>query len=68
MDHTTAIGTASGTLLTIITTIPSGDFLRTVVLATIGALVSFTASILFKFIHLKIKNHINKKAEKNILK
>ena len=57
VDHTTAIGTATGTLLTIITTIPSGDLVRTVILATIGAFVSFTASIIFRYVHLRIKNY-----------
>jgi len=43
-EHTTAIGTLSGTLLTVLATIDTEDVLKTVVLAGIGAIVSFTMS------------------------
>ncbi len=44
------MGTAGGTLLTVIVNISSGDLTRTVVLATVGAIVSFSISLLLKFI------------------
>jgi tRNA A22 N-methylase len=43
-EHTTAIGTLTGTLLTVLATIDTEDVLKTVVLAGIGAIVSFTMS------------------------
>jgi hypothetical protein len=43
-EHTTAIGTLSGTVLTVIATIDTEDVLKTVFLAGIGAIVSFTMS------------------------
>lgn len=43
-EHTTAIGTLSGTLLTVIATIDTEDVLKTIFLAGIGAIVSFTMS------------------------
>jgi hypothetical protein len=46
----TRMGTAGGTLLTVIVNISSGDLTRTVVLATIGAVVSFSISLLLKII------------------
>ena len=50
----TLIGTVGGTFLSIIPNIQSADILRTVVLAAIGAVVSFTISLLLKSI---IKKH-----------
>ena len=41
-------GTAAGTLLSIIPNLHSEDILRTVVLAVIGAAVSFTATLILK--------------------
>ena len=50
----TLMGTAGGTLLSVIPNIQSADVLETVVLATIGAVVSFTISLVLKSI---IKKH-----------
>ena len=50
----TLMGTAGGTFLSIIPNIQSADVLRTVVLATLGAIVSFIISLVLKSI---IKKH-----------
>jgi hypothetical protein len=41
-------GTAAGTLLSIVPNLHSEDILKTVVLAVIGAFVSFTATLILK--------------------
>ena len=41
-------GTAAGTLLSIAPNLHSEDILKTVVLAVIGAVVSFTATLILK--------------------
>ncbi len=43
-------GTAAGTLLSIIPNLHSEDILKTVVLAVIGAVVSFTATLILKML------------------
>ena len=48
------MGTAGGTFLSIIPNIQSADVLKTVLLAAIGAIVSFTISLVLKVI---IKKH-----------
>jgi uncharacterized membrane protein YgaE (UPF0421/DUF939 family) len=54
-DHTTAWGTLSGTVLTVLATIDSMDIIKTVVLAIIGASVSFCVSLFWKWVWAKIK-------------
>jgi uncharacterized membrane protein YgaE (UPF0421/DUF939 family) len=49
-DHTTAWGTLSGTALTVLATINSMDIVKTVVLAIIGASVSFCVSLFWKWV------------------
>jgi len=49
-DSTTAIGTVTGTVFTVAATIDSHDYLKTVILAIIGATVSFTVSMILKWI------------------
>ena len=49
-DHTTAWGTFSGTVLTVLATINSMDIVKTVVLAIIGASVSFSVSLFWKWV------------------
>lgn len=51
----TIAGTLSGTLLAFFGNIHSADVLSTSVLATIGAVVSFTISLLLKWISKKVK-------------
>jgi hypothetical protein len=48
------IGTASGTFLSVLPNLHSEDVMRTVVLAAIGAVVSFVLSMVLKFI---VKKH-----------
>jgi hypothetical protein len=49
------VGTAGGTFLSIVPNIHSADFLKTVVLASVGAVVSFSISWLLKWILKKRK-------------
>lgn len=57
MEHSnsTIIGTAGGTFLSILPNIHSVDILKTIILAAIGAIVSFTISLLLKFLIRKHK-------------
>jgi len=41
-------GTAAGTLLSILPNLHSEDFAKTIILAFLGAIVSFTATLLLK--------------------
>lgn len=54
-DTTTKAGTAGGTLLTIIVNISSEDILKTIILAGLGAVVSFTVTVFCKFLAKRIK-------------
>lgn len=47
--------TAGGTFLSVLPNIDSVDILKTIILATIGAIVSFTISLLLKFLIRKHK-------------
>ena len=47
-DNTTKAGTVSGTLLTIFANINSDDLVKTALLAAVGALVSFSVTIVLK--------------------
>jgi uncharacterized membrane protein YbjE (DUF340 family) len=53
-SNSTAIGTAGGTFLSVLPNLHSEDILKTVILATLGAIVSFIISLLLKFF---IKKH-----------
>ncbi len=54
-DHTTALGTVTGTVFTVAANIDSHDYTKTVILAGVGAIVSFAVSMLLKWIWKKIK-------------
>ena len=54
-DNNTKAGTAGGTILTIIFNITSEDLIKTAVLAAIGAVISFSVTLLLKFLLKKIK-------------
>ncbi len=54
-DNTTKAGTAGGTLLTIFANITSEDVLKTVILAAIGAAVSFAVTIFLKALIKRLK-------------
>lgn len=55
----TVAGTAGGTLLTIFVNIHSEDIVKTAVLACIGAVVSFTISVIMKWIAKKLRRQTN---------
>ena len=54
-DLSTALGTASGTVLTVFATIDLQDVFKTVLLAIIGATVSFVVTLFLKWVVRKIK-------------
>ena len=54
-DNTTKTGTAGGTLLTVLANISGDDILKTVVLAAIGAVVSFWITLGMKFLIKRFK-------------
>ena len=54
-SNSTLVGTASGTFLSIIPNLNSEDILRTIILATLGAIVSFLISLLLKILIKKYK-------------
>lgn len=53
LSNSTLSTTASGTFLSILPNIHSEDVLKTVLLATIGAVVSFVLSLLFRYLTKK---------------
>ncbi|MCB6099399.1 hypothetical protein [Flavobacterium psychrophilum] len=54
-NNHTLMGTAGGTFLSIVPNIQSEDIAKTVILATVGAVVSFTISLLLKSLNKKHK-------------
>lgn len=55
INQPTLMGTAGGTLLSVMVNIGSSDVVRTIVLASIGATVSFIISLLLKYLFKKHK-------------
>lgn len=55
-SNTTLVCTASGTFLSVLPNLHSEDVLKTIILATLGAIVSFIISLLLKFLIKKQKN------------
>ena len=53
-------GTAGGTILSIIPNVFSADLIKTILLASVGAIVSFTVSYVLKCIFKNIRNLIRK--------
>jgi hypothetical protein len=51
----TILGTVSGTGLTVLVNIGSPDIIKTVILAAIGAVVSFSVSVYLKWLVKKLK-------------
>jgi mannitol-specific phosphotransferase system IIBC component len=47
-NHTTSAGTITGTLFTVCATIDMHDYLKTIVLALVGAIVSFVVTLVLK--------------------
>ena len=54
-SNSALFGTAGGTFLSIIPNLESEDVVKTIILATLGAIVSFVISILLKFLIRKHK-------------
>jgi uncharacterized membrane protein len=54
-DHSTAIGTTTGTALSVFATLDTQDYMKTIVLACVGAVVSFTMSLILKWVWKKLK-------------
>jgi mannitol-specific phosphotransferase system IIBC component len=54
-DSTTKTGTAGGTLLTIFANITKEDIAKTIVLAGVGAIVSFAITLLLKVVIKKFR-------------
>ncbi|MBI1836418.1 MAG: hypothetical protein HYR91_04045 [Flavobacteriia bacterium] len=54
-EHSTALGTVSGTVLTVFATIDLHDVFKTVILAIIGATISFGVTLFLKWVLKKIK-------------
>ena len=53
-DNTTIIGTISGTLLSVGLTIDHQDYLKTIVLAAVGAAVSFLVTVFLRWVWRKV--------------
>ncbi|WP_338378898.1 hypothetical protein [uncultured Flavobacterium sp.] len=54
-NNHTLMGTAGGTFLSMIPNINSEDIVKTIILASVGAIVSFMISILLKSLQKKHK-------------
>jgi len=50
IESGTILGTVSGTVLTVLVNIGSSDVIKTVILAALGAVVSFSVSMLLKWL------------------
>ncbi|MEP7197602.1 MAG: hypothetical protein ABI851_13865 [Saprospiraceae bacterium] len=55
LDHSIKNGTISGTLLSIAGAMTSGDVFKTIVLASIGAIVSFVISGVLRWLIKKVR-------------
>jgi hypothetical protein len=53
-SNSNIVGTASGTFLSILPNLHSEDVLKTVILAALGAIISFIITLLLKYL---IKKH-----------
>ena len=55
IESGTILGTVSGTVLTVAVNVGSSDILKTAILASLGAVVSFSVSLLLKWLVKKFK-------------
>jgi hypothetical protein len=55
IESGTILGTVSGTVLTVAVNIGSSDILKTAILASLGAVVSFSVSLLLKWLVKRFK-------------
>lgn len=60
VDNSTKLSTAFGTILTIFVNIRTEDLIKTVLLAVVGGISSFIATLLLKFLIRKIQNRFRK--------
>ncbi len=60
VDNSTKLSTAFGTMLTIFVNIQTEDLIKTVLLAAVGGVSSFMATLLFKFLIRNIKSKFRK--------
>ena len=60
VDNSTKLSTAFGTILTIFVNIQTEDLIKTVLLAAVGGVSSFIATLLLKFLIRKIQNRFRK--------
>ncbi len=54
IENGTILGTVSGTVLTVAVNVGSSDIVKTVILAGLGAVVSFSVSLLLKWLVKKL--------------
>jgi hypothetical protein len=55
IESGTILGTVSGTVLTVAVNVGSSDIVKTVILAGLGAVVSFAMSLLLKWLVKRFK-------------
>lgn len=60
VDNSTKVSTAFGTMLTIFVNIQTEDLIKTVLLAALGGVSSFMATLLVKFLIRNIKSKFRK--------
>jgi hypothetical protein len=60
VDNSTKLSTAFGTILTIFVNIRTEDLIKTVLLAAVGGVSSFMATLLVKFLIRNIKSKFRK--------
>ena len=60
MDNSTKVSTAFGTVLTIFVNIHSEDLIKTIILAFVGGISSFVATLMVKFLIRHLKNKFQK--------
>ncbi len=56
-DHSTAVGTATGTVLTFAVYVGHEDIIKTIILSAIGAAVSFAVSMALKWVVKRFKKN-----------
>ena len=60
VDNSTKLSTAFGTMLTIFVNIQTEDLIKTVLLAAVGGVSSFMATLLVKFLIRNLKSKFRK--------
>lgn len=58
VNNQTFMGTAGGTFLSMVPNIHSEDIVKTIVLASVGAVVSFVISLLLKILQKKHRKKV----------